>query len=185
MGAISGRMPVVWIRYDAADGRQLNRRFENAYLARSFYVEQFKAGRNPQVISEDKQLGQQTRQLATELFERLEAVRTAVVEGRAYLDTAFGRMKVTSYNHATGWASVEARRSFMVSLNDIKIVERPAASAPAFELHNDPPPHKPATFDNAARSRQQELFVGLGDLPGQTYFIPESNVSPSNPKGER
>jgi len=51
----------------------------------------------------------------------------AIKEGRAFLDTAWGRRKVVGYNDDTGWAVTNNtgqyvdQRSFMVCLSDIKI----------------------------------------------------------------
>lgn len=49
---------------------------------------------------------------------------------------------------------------------------------PPFVLSGErqPPPHKPAEFANSDAGRQQSLFVGLGDLPGQQYLIDTCNV---------
>jgi len=57
---------------------------------------------------------------------QLEEVRRAIREGRAYLETFVGARRVTAYNDATGWAATSNgawmdQRSFVVTLNDIKI----------------------------------------------------------------
>lgn len=44
-----------------------------------------------------------------------------------------------------------------------------------FVLHNEPPKHRPAKIETA-KGKQRDLFIGLGDLPGQTYLIPEVNT---------
>jgi hypothetical protein len=36
-----------------------------------------------------------------------------------------------------------------------------------FELRNDPPPHKPAQFNNQPPTTQRVLVEGIGCLPGQ------------------
>lgn len=52
----------------------------------------------------------------------------AIREGRAFLNTAWGRKKVTGYNHDSGWVVTNNtgnyldQQSFMVCLNDIEIV---------------------------------------------------------------
>ena len=56
--------------------------------------------------------------------QRLDEIHRAIWEGRAYLER--GKRKVTAYNDATGWAVTGNgawmnRRSFMVTLDDIKI----------------------------------------------------------------
>ena len=61
---------------------------------------------------------------------RLETVMEAIRDGRAYLDTAFGRYHVTGYNDETGYCvtvpdgnrdSWMHRRTFLVTLESIKI----------------------------------------------------------------
>jgi hypothetical protein len=58
---------------------------------------------------------------------RLEEVRQAIANGKAYLDTAFGRRKVTSYDPTTAEAVTNNtgdpfdRRTFMVCLDAIRI----------------------------------------------------------------
>ncbi len=53
-------------------------------------------------------------------------VHQAILEDRAYLETAFGLRKVTSYDDQSGWATTNNvdcptdRRSFLVGLYDIK-----------------------------------------------------------------
>lgn len=62
-----------------------------------------------------------------EINARLETVHQAIQEGRAYLDTAWGRRKVVSYHHDTGdcitndTGSVYDQRSFLICLDSIKI----------------------------------------------------------------
>ena len=46
----------------------------------------------------------------------------------------------------------------------------------AFALRNDPPRAKSKPDKVEQRTRQRTLFVGLDDLPGQTYLIPVSNL---------
>ena len=58
--------------------------------------------------------------------QRLDEIHRAIREGRAYLETFVGKRKVTAYNDATGWAMTGNgawmdQRSFMVTLDDIKI----------------------------------------------------------------
>ena len=62
----------------------------------------------------------------TERQQRLEEVRRAIRDGRAYLETFVGARKVTAYNDATGWATTSNggwmdQRSFVVTLDDITI----------------------------------------------------------------
>ena len=77
---------------------------------------------------------------------QLANVHDAIKEGRAFLDTAFGKYKVTAYNDDTGWAvSYPAdkapdwanKRSFMVTLDSIKIEPIPnlgVTPGPHFEV---------------------------------------------------
>jgi len=63
---------------------------------------------------------------AREPQQRLDEVRRAIREGRAYLETFVGVRKVTAYNDATGWATTSNgawmdQRSFVITLDDIKI----------------------------------------------------------------
>jgi hypothetical protein len=46
---------------------------------------------------------------------------------------------------------------------------------PAFALANDAPKQRPAKFETA-KGKQRDLFIGLNDLPGQIYLIPEANT---------
>jgi hypothetical protein len=57
---------------------------------------------------------------------RVAPILAAIAEGRAYLETAWGRRKVTGYNDETGWAHTRndgerEGRSFMVCLEAIKV----------------------------------------------------------------
>ncbi len=54
----------------------------------------------------------------------LAKVHMAIRDGKTYLETAWGRMKVNGYSDDTGWAHTGTgmnRRSFMVTLESIKI----------------------------------------------------------------
>jgi hypothetical protein len=63
-------------------------------------------------------------QTRTERNERLQTVKKAILEGKAYLDTAFGEKTVEGYNDETGWALTGKgfyTKSFMVTLEAILI----------------------------------------------------------------
>ncbi len=48
--------------------------------------------------------------------------------------------------------------------------------AEPFRLRNDPPKPKKNVFAGHGGIRQISLFMGLNDLPGQTYLIPEQET---------
>jgi hypothetical protein len=54
--------------------------------------------------------------------------------------------------------------------------QQPKDEVTTFALRNDAPKTKKPRFDGSDRSRQQNLFIGLHDLPGQKYLIPETNT---------
>lgn len=62
---------------------------------------------------------------------RLAAIREAIRQGRAVLNTAWGRRKVVGYNPETGWAITNNRgvytdqQSFMVTEDSIHILPQP------------------------------------------------------------
>ena len=60
-----------------------------------------------------------------EIAKMVDRVQAAIAEGRVYLNTFVGRLKVTAYNRDTGWASTGgdylSRRSFMVCVSDFEI----------------------------------------------------------------
>ena len=66
---------------------------------------------------------------ALERKTRLDWVYQAIHEGRAYLDTAWGKRRVIGYRDSTGWAVTNNRtgffdqQSFLVTLEDIHISE--------------------------------------------------------------
>jgi len=62
---------------------------------------------------------------------RLDEVRQAIREGRAYLKTFVGNRVVTGYDHSTGWAVTNNtgrdtdRQSLLVTLDSIRISSSP------------------------------------------------------------
>jgi hypothetical protein len=65
-------------------------------------------------------IAEQITQIKRVRAVRLQEAREAIRSGRAYLETAWGRRKVTGYDDETGWAYTEGDRSFMVALESIK-----------------------------------------------------------------
>lgn len=182
MGAISNRMPTVWVSYDGPNGDRLRKRFTNPYEARSFYVGKSKRGWNPQVESDARGTAANSDKLAEHTRKAildLELLLQAIDEGRAYLNTYVGVRKVVSYNAETGDTVTNNRgdfydrRSFCVCAGGILIGE--IVGEPTIQLANDPPQQQPARFENIG-SRQQDLWIGRNDLPGQSDLIDESNL---------
>jgi len=48
MAAITNRSPTVTVEYDCR-GKRVTKTFDDAYAAKQFYIEKYKAGRNPKV----------------------------------------------------------------------------------------------------------------------------------------
>jgi len=63
--------------------------------------------------------------------QMLAAIHRAIADGRCYLETAWGRRKVTAYSDETGWAvtnnagQYHDQRSFMVCTTDFIIEPSP------------------------------------------------------------
>jgi hypothetical protein len=107
---------------------------------REAIVTESTARQGREVVVARVKAGSEAEALALQLQRRgevLTRVGEAIIEGRAYLDTAWGRRKVVGYNDRTGDAATRndgedrffGQRTFMVSVEMIQILEPAAAAA--------------------------------------------------------
>lgn len=54
MSSISNRLPSVTVEYDSR-GKRVSKYFTDAYAARKFYINKFREGKNPHIITGIKQ----------------------------------------------------------------------------------------------------------------------------------